>query len=695
MYHRRVSAALAATIILCTGCTHSNEPLSVSGLEPAEVPFGVATPIMVHGSGFYSDVQVTLDTDESPTVNRAFQITIADIDIPDDQIAATSTSQLDTITPMDLPVGLHTVVVTTPSGERRELPDALRVLGDPPPSTTLTVEDAATGQGQEVVMVTLPMGDSVTLHAITRTDEGDFVADEPVGWSASNANIALDVSTGTRVTVTALATGMSEVGAMHTSHGDAMPVIVNIPGECVLESTAQGNCNDGLDNDCDTLFDGQDPGCSTTDDQPPIASFHAIPSAGPPLTSFVLDATASLDPDIPVGDPMLTYRWYYDDGVEADATGPVVIKDDLLATGPTTIRLQVTDQHGMSDWFEADIIVVDPSEQLHVVTTDADNDNASDGVTSLREAITNARNSPGPDVITFSDAWQITLENALESVGTSGPVHIIGRPGVLIDCNAAGGSACIELRDKSSVRWVELINSQDVAIRADGDGNVVAHCSVHDNDTAIVVDGASAVIGPDNHVYSNQGIAISMWGTLGRVHGNRVHHNEVGVSLRNGVSNILVDGNIVYNNTNHGVEFNPHIDTARVWNNTIYDNSGDGIRIKNNTTGLDIRNNIIANHAGNAIRASGNGLSALIDYNNYFANGTSCNSCTVGPNAIQGADPLFVNIDTLAGELDLRIRETSMCRDAGIDVGIDINGGGSMNGLFTGAAPDIGAWELQ
>ena len=85
-----------------------------------------------------------------------------------------------------------------------------------------------------------------------------------------------------------------------------------------------------------------------------------------------------------------------------------------------------------------------------VVTTEQDNIDTADGLSSLREAIVLANASSGSDEITFAaDVDLITLESALPTI--TDDLTIQGGPGVTLDANADGdGDAATQLGPSSA-----------------------------------------------------------------------------------------------------------------------------------------------------------------------------------------------------------------------------------------------------
>ncbi|RMD88548.1 MAG: DUF5123 domain-containing protein [Calditrichaeota bacterium] len=146
------------------------------------------------------------------------------------------------------------------------------------------------------------------------------------------------------------------------------------------------------------------------------------------------------------------------------------------------------------------------------------------------------------------------------------------------------------------------------------------------------------------------------------------------------LENIIVRKNVLVGNAVFGL-FIREGNNIQVLNNTFYQNGvaygNTSLFIDNDTENITIKNNIFQSTFGHVVNSS-SGTNIILENNLYFPNilleGIS------DPSAIQ-ADPLFVDAQTN----NFHLQPSSPAIDAGVDVGLP----------FSGAAPDLGAFEFE
>lgn len=147
------------------------------------------------------------------------------------------------------------------------------------------------------------------------------------------------------------------------------------------------------------------------------------------------------------------------------------------------------------------------------------------------------------------------------------------------------------------------------------------------------------------------------------------------------IDGVVIRHNMVVNNAQYGIVLNgwSAIRNIDLYHNTIYGNADNGIQIEQEVKNVRIKNNLICVRSGlyhidNASNAQG----VVVDHNLYDPAPVKVNEVTeLFP--ITG-DPRFVDV----GNGDFHLREGSAAIDAGVDLGVP----------FSGAAPDLGAFEF-
>lgn len=312
---------------------------------------------------------------------------------------------------------------------------------------------------------------------------------------------------------------------------------------------------------------------------------------------------------------------------------------------------------------------------------------------SLREAISYAnRETSAAHHITFSVTGDIPLSGeGLPPI--QGSLHIEGsgfQP--RIDGSGIGNSdPCFTVESSDvTVEGLEVFDcpmQPFVTSASSGPNVVLANNFIHDNGEAVFLYGDAPVMF-FNFITASAGAAIVLHGDEGEILANLLVANAgPGVVLDGGVDGALVLANIAEDNS-QGI-YVVDGSNADIWHNTVRTTLLAGA-LFDTASGVDFRNNILASTGTHGVEGSTAQFSAL-DYNLYWdISGDDCSACTIGPNSpAPASDPLFSN----PAAFDYKPLPGSGAIDLGVDVGSDRNL--DLDGLFNGAAPDIGAIEAD
>jgi len=148
------------------------------------------------------------------------------------------------------------------------------------------------------------------------------------------------------------------------------------------------------------------------------------------------------------------------------------------------------------------------------------------------------------------------------------------------------------------------------------------------------------------------------------------------------IDGVIIRHNVVIDNSSCGIVVNgwSEIENIQIYNNTIHGNGDNGIQIFQKVKNVIIKNNIVCvksgrRHIDNAPNAPG----VVVERNLY---------CPAAPALRHAQDSRPVNGDPLFADparKDFHLRQGSMAIDAGVNTG----------SAFTGAAPDLGAFEFD
>ncbi len=449
-------------------------------------------------------------------------------------------------------------------------------------------------------------------------------------------------------------------------------------------------CSDGRDNDCDERSDLLDADCALN--HAPIARMTITPGAGAPGDTFMGDASASSDVEDALAELVLEWDWNGDGTF--DATGPRS-SHVYSAAGTFEVRLRATDRGGLEGWASFRITVA--TGGALVVTTgndesdvDATPEAPGGAGLSLREAIGYADATAGKQVVLVPSGTTIGVLNRL-TTGTDPDGIVIVADGAVIDGSglAGAGRSCIDLMNDAELYGIEARNCSGYPIWIAGDRVVVARTRVFDAAYAVTIDGSDAVFGPDNEL--GRGTTSCLWvaGPRARVVGNRLHHcadDAIHVVAR--ATEAVLIRNVAYDN-GIGIALGTNVAGLVAWHNTVHASSSAGILIPINARELDVRANILSAGAGFGIDGSPAAF-ATLEYNAFFGNALMpCSLCVgTGPGTVLD-DPQYVD----APNRDLRLDPTSPLIDVAPALGVDVNG--PAPGNYSGAAPDIGAFECR
>lgn len=100
---------------------------------------------MLRGRNFANSLRVDLDSRQSAVAQRRWSVLIGAFDVEPGDVRLVDSETLSVVVPATLALGAHDVAITTPSGARAALPDALTVMGETTrPSLSADVGDEST-----------------------------------------------------------------------------------------------------------------------------------------------------------------------------------------------------------------------------------------------------------------------------------------------------------------------------------------------------------------------------------------------------------------------------------------------------------------------------------------------------------------------------------------------------------------------
>lgn len=148
----------------------------MSSVSPGVVSAALATLVRIEGSNFYGFASLELGESNAVSLDRDFEVLVGELSLGGDQVTLIDSNTLDITLPSGLPLGLHDVTVTNPSGRSDTLEDALRIVDDA--NLMMGIEDASGGDGADIRSTTLRPNQTVEMHAVGRAPQsGNFLID--------------------------------------------------------------------------------------------------------------------------------------------------------------------------------------------------------------------------------------------------------------------------------------------------------------------------------------------------------------------------------------------------------------------------------------------------------------------------------------------------------------------------------------
>jgi hypothetical protein len=442
-------------------------------------------------------------------------------------------------------------------------------------------------------------------------------------------------------------------------------------------------------------------------DTAPDARLAVSPGGGTAgATVFTLDASGSADAKYPLSALQFRFDPRGDGSWSAWSATPT-LPWSYAAAGAYTAAVEVRDVRGLAAWASVLVVVASPGSQV-VITTAADEKDA--GATpsapggaglSLREAVTWVNALGTAATITLAAPLTITMSGPQTYMTLTAPgAAIVGEPGVVLDFGGIN-QPCLTL-DGPGQRLVGVTmlgcSGTFVQMSPASGGSQVAQIATVVTGTrywAYGIQGQSTSastsrIGPGN-VLSGLWYALKIEGANYEIFRNRIDDNSVGARLgglparlwKNSILRAYKSGS----NKGFGVEILGGTGPVEILQNVLEGNGGSGLESAA-VAGLTARGNLFTGNGEFGMSAPATGL--VHDHNGYFANagGPVTAALATGPTDLL-VDPLYV--DATSG--DYRLLPESPAIDAGVDTGLDVNG--PAPGLYSGHAPDLGAFEIR
>lgn len=702
-------------VLLLAGCGVRLRPtVSVESIEPAAGAQGTAVAVRIRGSGFAAASRVDFASG-SLEIEAVFEAWLDDTPLVD--VLRVDGSTLTATVPATVSPGPHTLIVKTPQGVRTTLAAAFNVV---PRHCSVDVDcddgDVCDG-GERCDAGSCVAG--LPLVCPAPADPCRAAACDPTAGCVSRPSTLADADgDGHRSTACggddcdddpAACGAGCHPGALETCDGfdsDCDPATPDAADETLLGRACDGpdadlclddayaceggkltcstgpddvegpyaspTCGDGADNDCDGTADSQGVGSLPADPKctlnlPPAVALHVRPLAGEVGATFAADASDTADDRDSLS--ALRFDWSFGDGVTL-AAGSATVTHTYGAAGDRRVEVTVTDTGGKAASAGVDVVVAAAGT---LVTVDSE--------AALRAALAAAALTPQRDVIRVT-AVSIALSATL-TIGTD--VELVS-DGTTFSA-AYGSGPCVVLL-ASNIHLVGFgFTACPIALQlTGGTGTQVEACSFHDNVGVVVWGAPGNTFGPANDVGPNPakdtvGVEVTAPGIFD---GNRIHDNgSHGLEVRAG-SGSLIERNVIFGNGGAGVIIGAGVSGTKVWFNTIDRNGADGLRVQA-SSGTQVYDNLFTNNRGFGLNPQ-SGASLTEDFNDLFPSGRACNGCTVGSRSLQ-VSPGYVS----PGGGDYRLLPGSQVLDAGLDLGVDTNG--ALPGLYSGAAPDLGALE--
>ena len=711
------SLLLLAGLAACT-CQRAPSPV-LEAVEPSQARTDAYAALTIRGEHFLSRVRVDFDAPGDSQVEGAFSLWLVagDVRVPLAEVSLVSERELSAaIEERSAEPGVYDLELLDPRGRRALLPQAFTVtpsdcrswVDDTPcdDGDACTAGETCQGgtcQDPTSVVTCAPSSDCVAV-AFCRRSTGlcvEITKDDGASCSDGNACTLSAKCLAGACTRTALVTcappaecrlpGTCDPG-VQSCQFPAVPDGTSCvgPGTCVAGAACQA-------------------GACACVNSAPLACFTVSPTSGTtPATSFAFDGSCSRDGEDPTSALQIEFDF---DGsgtwVPAGAGGQAA--HVFAAAGVKVVLVRVTDTGGLAAYAERRVAVVDPSDEV-LVNTSADENDPGDTPSvftgsgfSLREAVAYlnglaAANQLAARTISFSysavASGNLLLLSPLDPLVAPG-ASIIGRPDLLLDFNGAN-QACLGLDAAGQTLLGLRITGCDataILLGPRSAGSRVAECTVtatsaRTGSVGIAVQSAST-IGPGNDVSGfDTGIRFPSLGDYLLV-GNHLHGNSTGAVLT-GVTTAgaRVERNLFHANTGDGLHVTSSPGLTRVVFNVFAANGQNGLSGASGTP-LEVLDDLFTGNGALGVSATpaSFAIPGALDHNGYSGNTGGNLSPGLALTASVLADPRYV--DPAGG--DFRLLPGSPAVDAGVDVGLDVNGPGPGN--FNGGGPDLGATE--
>jgi len=696
---------LSAGLLLVSCQERMPEPPRPSRVTPEQGRPDIVTPITIKGEGFYPAIRISYDNSGHSYIRTDFQARLGQVELQ--QVTYIDSNNITAVVPSGMAVGVYDLLLIDPDGRQGSLADAFRIVTD----ACLTDDDCRdpcrsySCQDGTCVYGLVDRDRDGDGHIDAACPEGDDCDDDPAGCGSACYPGAREICDGQDNDCDpATADGSADPLLGSSCDGPDSDlceddsydscqdgVLVCSTGSDDVEGpNGDPSCSDGVDNDCDGQSDAQEPACS--DNTPPLVAFMVSPPVVEPGQQFTVDASSSRDREEAVVFLEVRWDWENDGTWDTDFTTTKTATHSFNTVSTHTIALQVRDT-GLLSGFTTRTVVVQEVANTLVVTTDQDEDDPGATVQdpggtglSLREALDIAAGMSGQQTVTFNGPMTIMLSSSLPSPWDTSGTKVVGMSGVVVDGDNLNNADCIVLASPlNELHYLEITNCSSWAVIVGDDNNLLAHCHVHHNGLGVRITGVDNQVGPgceiDNH--PQEGLDLT---ARADILGNRLHHNLQGLALAQGADGTVIIGNYFYANNANGVLAANTIDAMVVFNNTFDGNGASGLSLPSQATAIEVQNNLFCNNGGYGIQGEDGNFTAC-DHNGFFSNGGgNCSACSIDATSIL-ANPLYID----RGTFDFRLWPQSPMIDAGVDLGIDING--PAQGNFNGSAPDVGAWE--